>query len=151
MRLGDRRDGRDGGRLDGRVDFVLLLAVAGSLLDAVPRDVSGLPALVASLASSVERAAVGRRAVTADMPQLAAGIALHGLRLAVAGKVVRAAALVAGGLTSVADKAAAAMAEAATADGAAPGEPGNGRVGAVALDTSQYLPSDFRVGGRTAK
>lgn len=67
----------------------------GVLLRAVPRDVTGLAALVASLASSVKRATVGSSAVPGDVAKLAAGVALHGLSLAVTGKVVGATALVA--------------------------------------------------------
>jgi hypothetical protein len=66
--------------------------------------------------------------------ELAAGIALHGLRLAVTSKVVRAAALVAGRLAGAADKASPCLAEAAAADGSAPVEAGNRGVGAGALE-----------------
>ena len=52
---------------------------------------------VAGLASSVERATVRGRAVTGDVTELAASVALHGLSLAVASEVVRATALVAAG------------------------------------------------------
>jgi len=62
--------------------------------------VTGLAALVANLALlRVDRAAVGRSAIPRDVSKLAASIALHGLSLAVAGKVVRSAALVAGSRT----------------------------------------------------
>ncbi|KAI0473067.1 hypothetical protein GGR56DRAFT_597275 [Xylariaceae sp. FL0804] len=65
------------------------------LLRAVAGDMAGLAALVARLASGVERPAVRRGAVTRDVAQLAASVALHGLGLAVAREMVRAAALVA--------------------------------------------------------
>jgi hypothetical protein len=84
--------------------------------------VAGLGALVADLASGAQGAAVRSGAVTGDVAldrrlgqrtfrgrrilqetyQLAAGIALHGLSLAVASKVVGATALVASGSTRVA-------------------------------------------------
>lgn len=57
-------------------------------------------AAVAGLASGRKRTAVGSSAVTGDVTELAAGVALHGLGLAVAGVVVGATALVAGGGTA---------------------------------------------------
>jgi hypothetical protein len=57
--------------------------------------VAGLAALVAGLAGGVERTTVGGGAVARNVAKLAAGIALHGLSLAVTGKVVGATALVA--------------------------------------------------------
>jgi len=66
-------------------------------LSAVPADVAGLATPVAGLAGSVERAAVRGRAVTGDVTELTASVALHGLSLAVASEVVRTAALVAAG------------------------------------------------------
>ena len=66
-------------------------------LGAVPADVASLATPVAGLASSVERATVRGRAVTGDVTELAASVALHGLSLAVASEVVRATALVAAG------------------------------------------------------
>ncbi|KAH6962282.1 hypothetical protein BKA56DRAFT_181374 [Ilyonectria sp. MPI-CAGE-AT-0026] len=92
----------------------------GVLLSAVPRDVASLATLVAGLSSSIERTAVGGGAVARDVAQLAAGVALHGLSLAVAGKVVRTTALVAS--------------TAAAGPGAAQAE---GR--AVSLDVAQSL------------
>jgi ABC-type glutathione transport system ATPase component len=59
--------------------------------------VSGLTALVAGLSSGVKRAAVGSGAVSGDVAELAAGIALHSLSLAITGKVVGTTALVASG------------------------------------------------------
>lgn len=58
---------------------------------------AGLAALVAGLASSVERAAIWSGTVTADVAELAACEALQGLGLAVSGEVVALTALVAGG------------------------------------------------------
>lgn len=57
---------------------------------------AGLTTLVAGLTRSVQRAAIGGGTISRDVAELAAGIALHGLCLAIAGKVVRATALVAG-------------------------------------------------------
>lgn len=85
------------------------------LLRAVARDMADLAALVAGLAGGVERAAVGGGAVTRDMTQLAASVALHGLGLAVAGKVVGAAALVASGGARATGNEATAAAEATVA------------------------------------
>jgi hypothetical protein len=58
--------------------------------------VASLGALVADLAGRAEGATVGRGAVTRDVAKLAAGVALHGLSLAVTGEVVGTTALVAG-------------------------------------------------------
>lgn len=90
--------GRDG---DGDGDLGTDLAIRVVLLGAIARDVAGLAALVAGLAGGVERAAVGGGAVTRDVTQLAASIALHGLGLAVTGEVVGATALVASGGSGV--------------------------------------------------
>lgn len=65
-------------------------------LRAVSANVTGLATPVAGLACRVRLAAVGRRAVARDVAELAAGIALHGLSLAITGEMVRTAALVAG-------------------------------------------------------
>lgn len=107
----------------------------GVLLSAVPRDVASLATLVAGLSSSVERTAIGGGAVARDVTQLAAGVALHGLSLAVAGKVVRTTALVAGGGTGTASEATTAVATgvAATAHGGATAHRGTDGVGASAL------------------
>lgn len=115
------------------VQVVLLdLAVGVGLVGAVARDVAGLAALVAGLAGSVEGTAVGSSAIAGDVTELAAGVALHGLSLAVAGKVVRATALVAGSGASTASKATTSeTAEAATANGSTAGD-ASGRVGASA-------------------
>lgn len=67
---------------------------------------AGLTAPVASLASCVEGAAVRGRAVTGDVAELAASVALHGLSLAVTREVVGATALVAAGSTAASETAA---------------------------------------------
>ena len=72
---------------------------------------------VAGLSSSVERAAVRGRAVTGDVTELAASVALHGLSLAVASEVVGTTALVAAGSTATGETTAAASE--ATAEGSA--------------------------------
>ena len=132
-RLGNGGDGRNGGgsdnvaginrdlgdrHLGGAVDVGAGVVVGLVLLRAVARDVAGLAALVAGLAGGVERAAVGGGAVTRDVTQLAAGVALHGLSLAVTGEVVGAAALVAsGGARATGDEATAAAVAAVAATG----------------------------------
>ena len=62
---------------------------------------------VAGFASSVERATVRGRAVTGDVTELAASVALHGLSLAVASEVVGTTALVAAGSTAASETTAA--------------------------------------------
>jgi hypothetical protein len=98
---------RNGSR--GRVGLAVDRSDAGGVngLSAVSADVAGLAAPVAGLASSVERATVRGRAVTGDVTELTASVALHGLSLAVASKVVRAAALVAAGSTATGETTAA--------------------------------------------
>lgn len=65
-------------------------------LGAILRDVTNFSTAVAGLAAlAVEWAAVWCRAIPADVPKLAAGVALHALSLAVACVVVWSAALVA--------------------------------------------------------
>ena len=91
---GGNRSNRCGGDAVD-IDIVLNFSV-GVLLRAVSGDVTGLAALVAGLAGSVQGATIGGGAVARDVAELAAGIALHGLSLAVAGKVVGTTALVAG-------------------------------------------------------
>jgi hypothetical protein len=89
-------NGGDGGSRHA-VDVDLIGDFTGGvLLGAIPRDVASLTALVAGLPSSVERTAVGGSAVTGDVAQLAASVALHGLGLAIPSEVVRAATLVTG-------------------------------------------------------
>lgn len=79
-------------------------AVAVDLsLGAVARDVAGFTTAVAGLTRGVERAAVRGRAIAGDVTKLAAGVALHGLSLAVAGEMVRSAALVASGRTAASE------------------------------------------------
>lgn len=56
---------------------------------------TSLGALVADLTGGAERATVGSGTVTRDVAELAAGVALHSLSLAVTGEVVGATALVA--------------------------------------------------------
>lgn len=93
---------------------------------------TGFTALVASLASRVQRSTVGRRAVSGDVTKLSTGVALHCLRLAVTGEVVRPAAFVAGsgsGTTGETASAAKTGISAAT-DGATPSHRNASRVGA---------------------
>jgi hypothetical protein len=80
--------------------------------------VTSLTAPVASLASSVERASVRGRAVTRDVTELTASVALHGLSLAIASEVVRATALVAAGSATASSEATAATGK-ATSEGRA--------------------------------
>ena len=96
---------------------------------------ASLATLVAGLASSVQRSAVGGRAVARNVSELAAGVALHGLSLAVAGKVVGATALVAGSSPRTGKTATAAEAASespATNRGASTAHVDAGRVGACA-------------------
>jgi hypothetical protein len=58
---------------------------------------TSLSAAVASLSGGAQRTSVRSSAVSADVAELSAGVALHGLSLAVTGVVVGSAALVAGG------------------------------------------------------
>jgi len=74
---------------------------------------ASLTTSVARLASRVQWATVGSSAVAGNVTKLSAGIALHGLSLAIAGEVVRAAAFITG-RGAVADKATTAADEAAT-------------------------------------
>lgn len=114
---GDGFGVRDGSR--SRVGLAVDGSDAGGVngLSAVAADVASLTAPVAGLASSVERATVRGRAVTGDVTKLAASVALHGLSLAVASKVVGATALVAAGSTATGETTAAASE--ATAEGSA--------------------------------
>ncbi|KAF1946805.1 hypothetical protein EJ02DRAFT_196978 [Clathrospora elynae] len=117
-------------------------------LRTVARDVAGFAATVAGLTSGVERAAVGRSAVTGDvtcqqsvnrlriiiciLTKLAAGVALHGLSLAIAGEMVRSAALVAGGRAGTASESAPEAASAANATTGRTRATAHSRVGAIA-------------------
>lgn len=118
---GDGGGGGGGDRDATNVNFGGHLAV-GVLPRAVTGDVTSLTASIAGLARRVQGAAVGRGAVAGNMAQLATGVALHGLGLAVTGEVVGAAALVAGGRTGAASEPTAsseAASEAATSHGSA--------------------------------
>lgn len=101
---------------------------------------ASLGALVADLSSGAQGATVGRGAVARDVAELAAGVALHSLSLAVTGEVVGTTALVASGGTGVALEAATETALEATAGASgtasAGGSAGGSGVGAVALDGS---------------
>lgn len=88
-----RRNGGHGGQVDRRGDGLGV----GLLVRAVSRDVTRLVAGVASLAGGAERTSPGRLTFLGDVTELAARVALHSLRLAVAGKVIGPAALVTGG------------------------------------------------------
>ena len=68
----------------------------GGVLWALPGDVTGLSAAVAGLAGGVKRTTVRGGAVAGNVTELSASIALHGLSLAVTGKVVWTTAFVAG-------------------------------------------------------
>lgn len=107
----------------------------GGLLGAIARDVASLAALVASLASSVQGAAVGGSAIPGDVAELAASIALHGLRLAVTSEMVGATALVASSGTRAVGEASTTIAadEAATAHGSTTAHTSIARVGASTL------------------
>jgi len=113
---GDGFGVRNGSR--GRVGLAVDGSDTGGVngLSAITADVSSLTAPVAGLASSVKRATVRGRAVTGDVTELAASVALHGLSLAVA-KVVGAAALVAASSTATSETTAAASE--ATSEGSA--------------------------------
>jgi hypothetical protein len=100
---------------------------------AVAGDVASLGTLVADLTGGAEGAAVGGSAVARDVAELAAGVALHGLSLAVTGEVVGATALVAGRGTGVALEATAETALETTTGTGGTASAGSGGVGAVAL------------------
>lgn len=101
---------------------------------------ASLTALVTGLASSVERATVGSSAVARDVAKLSARIALHGLGLAISGKVVGATALVAGSRTGTATEttsAAVATSESTAGDRTATAHGGTDGVGASTLHVCQ--------------
>lgn len=104
---------------------------------------TGLGALVADLAGLAERTTVGSSAVPRDVAELATGIALHGLSLAVTGEVVRATAFVASSSTGVAAKATTEALIAAARSRRPPGT-GGGRVGAIALWVSINTITDIQ-------
>lgn len=95
---------------------------------------ASLGALVADLSGGAEGATVGRGAVTRDVAELTAGVALHSLSLAVTGEVVGTTALVAGSGAGIALEAAAEATLEATAGAGGTASAGGGGVGAVALD-----------------
>lgn len=78
---------------DTEIDITAKVTI-GSLLWAVTGDMASLATLVASLASSVERTTVRGSAISGDVTELAASVALHSLSLAISGEVVRSTALV---------------------------------------------------------
>lgn len=96
---GNRLDRSSGSSGDRSTAFAVDLG-----LSAVTRDVAGLTAAVASLAGSVQWAAVRSRAVAGNVTKLAAGIALHGLSLAITGEVVGTTTLVASGRAALASE-----------------------------------------------
>ena len=107
---------------------------SGSLVGwAIPGNVASLSTLVADFTGRAERASIGSSAVTGDMTELATGIALHSLSLAVTGKVVWTTALVAGGSTRVAAKAAAEALETSTRTTSATTSAGGSGIRAVTL------------------
>ena len=116
-RLGNGGMGRRGGGLAGggsaEVKLLLVVAVHVVLLGAIARYVSWLTAAVAHPARRVHRASVRGSAVAGDVAELATGVAFHGLRLAVAGEVVGASALVARRRALLSDRISTAAAEAA--------------------------------------
>lgn len=128
-RSGDWR--RNGAQVDIRGDGL----GDNVLVGAVPRNVAGLVASVASFASRVKRASTWRSALFGDVTKLATGVALHGLCLAVTGKVVGATTLVASRSTACLESAASAEAslEATSADGSSTTGTNSSRALAVAL------------------
>jgi len=129
---GNRRRSGGDGRSVVHIDIVVDFTV-GVLLGAVARDVTSLAALIAGLASSVKGTAVGGGAVSGDVAELAASVALHSLGLAITSEVVRTTALVAGGRSGSTGEATSAEAEAATAHGGTTAHVDAGSVGAGAL------------------
>jgi len=122
------RDGSSRGRGSGGRGGGITVDLS---LRAVPRDVAGLAATVASLAGSVQRSAVGSGAVAGDVAQFAAGVALHCLGLAITSKVVGSTALVAGGRASAASETATETSS-VTTTGRTASSTTHSRVGAVA-------------------
>jgi hypothetical protein len=131
---GRRDDGLDrdhSGNRNGRDTTVAVDLCLG----AVAGDVASLTAAVARLTSRVERTAVRGSAVTGDMAELAAGVALHGLSLTIAGKVVGASTFVAGGRTRATSEAAPEATETATGSS---GAAAHGRARAVAGEMASH-------------
>lgn len=84
---------------------------------ALSRDVTGLATVITSLAGNAQRTSARGRALLGNMTKLAAGIALHGLRLTIPSEVVGPTALVASGRSWAAGVPTTAVtAKAATAD-----------------------------------
>lgn len=127
-------------------------------LGAVPRNVAGFAAAVAGLAGSVEWAAVRSGAVTGNvsygksvtlhriqttiLTELATGVALHGLSLAITGEVVRSATLVASSRASAASEAAPEASITATGSASTAAHSWVGAVaGKVASDTAAVAAS----------
>jgi hypothetical protein len=100
---GDRSHRSLGSRNAANIDFRGNLAV-GVLLGAVARDMAGLTALIASLAGSVQRAAIGSGTVAGNVTEFTTSIALHSLSLAITGIVVGTTTLVACGRTRAASE-----------------------------------------------
>lgn len=96
---------------------------------------TSLTALVAGLAGGVERATVGSGAVSRNMAELAASIALHRLRLAITSEVVWATALVTSSRARAACESTASISSAisTTANWSTTAEADGRRVGASAL------------------
>jgi len=117
----DRRRGSRGGssRRRNSSGSSTLTVDLDSSLRALARDMSSLATAVAGLTSGGERTAVGRSAVARDVAELSTGVALLSLSLAVAGEVVRPAALVAGRGAIVGQAATGKVAVAASAGGGA--------------------------------
>ena len=103
---------------------------------------SRLAAAVTRFTRSVKGPAIRRRAITRNVAQLAAGVALHGLRLAVAREVVRAAALVASRGTASSEAAAEASVAASRRAACSTSHSGVGAVaGKVAVQTTAVAAS----------
>lgn len=91
----DRSHSRSTDVLTGAQANILAGFTVRGLLRAVAGNVAGLTTLVASLSGRVQGTAIGSRAVARDVTELAASIALHGLSLAITGKVIRSTTLIA--------------------------------------------------------
>jgi len=112
--------------------------------------VADLTAAVAGLGTLIcEGASVGCRAVTRNMAEFTACIAFHGLRLTVAGIVVRSAALVAGGSTR--NTACIASPESATESTAVPGMRRNTAAARAVAGNVSRLATRIATGRRAAK
>ena len=85
--------------------LLLQLTIRIVLLGAVPRNVAGLATMVTALACGIQGSTAGSGAIARDVAELSASIALHRLRLAVSGEVVRASALVASSARSTGETA----------------------------------------------